>query len=100
MLKFTNVGQHNIFLILDEILHDVGSIIDVRKEENKSHLVLNKDFLDSYKEQGKDESKQKTNFILKAFNFGSSSKEVQEKSSDWLSSTKTLDDQVIWAKMF
>ncbi len=82
-----------LFISVDEILHDVGSIIEVHKENGKSHIVVNQELLHTFKEQGKSDSG--TDLSLFGIKIGGSLKKVKDQSSDWLNASKSLDDQVM-----
>jgi hypothetical protein len=93
MSSFTaNIGKD---LQATEITEDLGSILEVARSDNKSHIVVNKNFFEALKEQGKtDYSGGGQGSFLGIINIDASVKKVQESSRDWQQANKSLNDQL------
>jgi len=85
-----NVGG----LTPEEILRELGSVIEVRRESSKVHLALNEEYLNQLRDSGtyQEEAAGKDSFY--GIGLGGSFDKVREKSSDWLSSSKLINDQL------
>ena len=78
----------------EEILRDLGSVIEVKEVSSKVHLAVNEEILSQLKDKGlyQEGADGKGSFL--GIGLSGSYKMIRDKSSDWLSSSKSINDQL------